>query len=118
MRGVWRNGKIFSKRKNTVNRESCKTNILNLEGKRERGLEQFGLNGDKKVVLVIGGSLGARTINESILRCLDTFDKSNIQLIWQTGKGFFEIAKQAVTKYESKELKHLILSKRWIMLTQ
>jgi UDP-N-acetylglucosamine--N-acetylmuramyl-(pentapeptide) pyrophosphoryl-undecaprenol N-acetylglucosamine transferase len=97
--------KYFPKEKILLTGNPVRQDILNLDGKRERGLEHFGLRSDKKIILVIGGSLGARTINESIVNCLETFDKNNIQLIWQTGKGFFETAKQAVVKYESNGIK-------------
>lgn len=97
--------KFFPKEKIILTGNPVRQDILHLEGKRERGLEQFGLDSTKKTILVIGGSLGARTINESIVNCLDAFEKNNIQLIWQTGKGYFETAKQAVAKYENKGIK-------------
>lgn len=97
--------KYFPKEKILLTGNPVRQDILSLEGKRDRGLEQFGLIRDKKTILVIGGSLGARTINESILSCLDTFEKNNIQLLWQTGKGFSETAKQAVKKYEGNGIK-------------
>jgi UDP-N-acetylglucosamine--N-acetylmuramyl-(pentapeptide) pyrophosphoryl-undecaprenol N-acetylglucosamine transferase len=97
--------KYFPKEKILLTGNPVRQDILSLEGKRERGLEYFGLQNDKKIILVIGGSLGARTINESIINCLPAFEKNNIQLIWQTGKGFFETAKQAVQKYDSKGIK-------------
>ncbi len=46
----------------------------------------FGLDASKKTVLVVGGSLGAKSINETILANLDLFNENHIQLIWQTGK--------------------------------
>ncbi len=94
--------KYFPKQKILLTGNPVRQDILSLDGKRERGLEYFGLNGNKKIILVIGGSLGARTINESIVNCLHEFEKNNIQLLWQTGKGFFDTAKQAVSKYEEK----------------
>ncbi|OFY87177.1 MAG: undecaprenyldiphospho-muramoylpentapeptide beta-N-acetylglucosaminyltransferase [Bacteroidetes bacterium RIFCSPLOWO2_12_FULL_35_15] len=97
--------KFFPKEKIKLTGNPVRQDILSLEGKRDRGLEQFGLSGDKKIVLVIGGSQGARTINESILKCLETFEKNNIQLIWQTGTGFHETAKQAVSNYIGKGIK-------------
>lgn len=74
--------------------------IQNLEGKRPRGLEQFGLKDGKKILLVIGGSLGARTINESIIAGLEQLDAAGIQVLWQTGKAFFPQAQEAAKKYE------------------
>ena len=97
--------KFFPKEKILLTGNPVRQDILSLEGKRDRGLETFGLSPDKKIILVIGGSQGARTINESILNCLETFEKNNIQLLWQTGKGFYETAKQALIKYEGKGIK-------------
>ncbi len=97
--------KYFPKQKILLTGNPVRQDILNLQGKRERGLEYFGISGDKKVILVIGGSLGARTINESILNCIDTFAKSNIQLIWQTGKAFFETATNATLNYSNEGIK-------------
>jgi UDP-N-acetylglucosamine--N-acetylmuramyl-(pentapeptide) pyrophosphoryl-undecaprenol N-acetylglucosamine transferase len=54
----------------------------------------FGLEPDKPVVLSLGGSLGARTINESIAGHLHEFEKNNIQLVWQTGKHYFAKASE------------------------
>lgn len=48
----------------------------------------FGLNPDTPTVLVVGGSLGARTLNEAIQAALPRFTGSNVQLIWQTGKAY------------------------------
>ncbi len=97
--------KYFPKEKIILTGNPVRQDILNLGGKRERGLEQFGLSSNKKTILVIGGSLGARTINESILNCLEAFEKNGIQLLWQTGKAFFEIANQAITRYANKGIK-------------
>lgn len=90
--------KFFPQHKILLTGNPVRQDILNLEGKRERGLEFFGLDGTKKIILVIGGSLGARTINESILTSLDEFAANNVQLVWQTGKSFFETADVAVKK--------------------
>ncbi|HVA98978.1 MAG TPA: UDP-N-acetylglucosamine--N-acetylmuramyl-(pentapeptide) pyrophosphoryl-undecaprenol N-acetylglucosamine transferase, partial [Bacteroidia bacterium] len=92
--------KYFPKEKIILTGNPVRQDILNLEGKRQRGLEQFGLSGDKKIVLVIGGSLGARTINESIIACLPQLVDKNIQLVWQTGKLFFPTAENESKKYE------------------
>lgn len=88
--------KYFPKEKVMLTGNPVRQDILNLEGKKARGLEEFGLKEGKKIVLVIGGSLGARTINESILAGLPLLRKNNIQLIWQTGKSFFPAAREAV----------------------
>lgn len=97
--------KFFPKEKIILTGNPVRQDILNLEGKRERGLEYFGIDGKKKTILIIGGSLGARTINESISACLEQFEKNDIQLVWQTGKTYYETAKTAVLKYEGKGIK-------------
>ena len=55
---------------------------------REEALKSFGLVADKKTVLLVGGSLGARTINESVLQHLTDIASSGLQFIWQTGKYY------------------------------
>ncbi len=61
---------------------------------KQESLNFFDLVENKKTVLIIGGSLGARTINQSIDAGIEKINAENIQSIWQTGKGYFETAKQ------------------------
>ena len=62
-------------------------------------MEHFKLNGNKKTLLVIGGSLGARTINQSIEKNLQLFVDKGYQVVWQTGKAYFDQATKAVAPY-------------------
>ena len=55
---------------------------------REDAIRSFGLDPAKKTIMLVGGSLGARTINESMLRHLDLIKESGLQFIWQTGKYY------------------------------
>lgn len=66
---------------------------------RSEAIEFFGLRPDKKTVFIMGGSLGAKSINEAIAANIATFKKHNIQLIWQTGHSF---AKEAA-KFAAEE---------------
>jgi UDP-N-acetylglucosamine--N-acetylmuramyl-(pentapeptide) pyrophosphoryl-undecaprenol N-acetylglucosamine transferase len=61
---------------------------------RQEGFDYFALERNKPVLLVIGGSLGARTINESMLDKITVLSNSNIQIIWQTGKYYFDEIKE------------------------
>ena len=62
---------------------------------REEAIASFGLDPTLHTVLLVGGSLGARTINESVMRHLDEVEQSGVQFIWQTGKYYSsEINKQ------------------------
>ena len=62
---------------------------------KAKALECFGLRPGMKTILVLGGSLGAKSINETIETNIDAFKKNNLQLIWQTGKLFAERAAKA-----------------------
>lgn len=63
-------------------------NILDCKLSKEEARKQFGLEANKRTVLIMGGSLGARTVNESIQQHLDLIKDSDIQFIWQTGKYY------------------------------
>ena len=56
----------------------------------EAAVRTFGLDPSRKTVLIVGGSLGARTLNESMLAAWDTLKESDVQFIWQTGKYYHE----------------------------
>lgn len=63
-------------------------NLLDNSISKEEALKSFGFGTDKRTVLIVGGSLGARTVNESILQHLDDIRNSDVQFIWQTGKFY------------------------------
>ena len=68
-------------------------------GKREEALKFFGLSPERKTILVVGGSLGARTINRSIQGGLDQLLASGVQVIWQTGRYYHEEALEYLKPY-------------------
>ncbi len=70
--------------------------ILNFKDKREEGKKIFGVNNGKITILVVGGSLGARTINESIKESISEFANNDLNLIWQTGTSFGDVAKNII----------------------
>lgn len=86
-------------------RQSISSLGENIEQIKLKALSTFSLDKTKRTVLVVGGSLGALTINESIYNSLDYFEKNDIQLIWQTGKWFFEKAKEKVESLKSNHIK-------------
>lgn len=66
---------------------------------KDNAIAFFGLNSAKKTVLAVGGSLGAKSINEALLNGLALFEKNDVQLIWQTGKiGASKYQSAATTK--------------------
>ena len=97
--------KYFPKEKIFLTGNPVRKQVVEIEGKRPRALEFFGLKNDKPVVLVVGGSLGARTINEAIEANLKSFIDKDIQLIWQTGKAYYPKAKATLLDLNSKNIK-------------
>ena len=79
--------------------------LLDTSVTREDALRSLSLDAGKKTVLIVGGSLGARTINESVLGHLDDIAASGLQFIWQTGKYYSQhIAEQLKQKGQPKNL--------------
>ena len=73
--------------------------LLNIDGKREEALSFFKLDKDKKILVIIGGSLGARAINRLIEKHLEWLVQYKMQVIWQTGKLYYDEYK----KYDAFE---------------
>lgn len=82
-------------------------NVLETSITQEEARKQFGLEPDKKTILLVGGSLGARTINESVLGNLDKIKDSGIQFIWQTGKYYNAAINEQLKGKEIPNLKVL-----------
>lgn len=87
---------FFPKDKLKVFGNPVRTDILNVASKREAGLVHFGFDPQKKTLFVMGGSLGARTINESIYAGLDELVAAGYQVLWQTGKLFIDKARKKI----------------------
>ena len=76
-------------------------NLINSSVSREEAVKSFGLDPNKKTILLVGGSLGARTVNESVLQHLDLVkQQSDIQFIWQTGKYYNAKINEELAKHE------------------
>lgn len=75
-------------------------NLLDVKVTKEEALRSFGLLPDRRTILIIGGSLGARTVNESVLQYLEEIRQSKVQIIWQTGKYYAEEIKAALAKVD------------------
>ena len=97
--------KFFPKEKIILTGNPVRQDILNITATRDEAYEFFKLDKTKKIILVVGGSLGAKGINEAMSEGLKALADNHIQLIWQTGKLYFETAKQHCAKYESKNIK-------------
>ncbi|MGM9512130.1 undecaprenyldiphospho-muramoylpentapeptide beta-N-acetylglucosaminyltransferase [Larkinella sp. GY13] len=82
-----------------------RTDIMQAKGKRPEGLAFFKLEPDRKTLLIIGGSQGARTINESIEKDLRLLVDSGHQVVWQTGPLFIERARKAIADAGASRVK-------------
>jgi UDP-N-acetylglucosamine--N-acetylmuramyl-(pentapeptide) pyrophosphoryl-undecaprenol N-acetylglucosamine transferase len=81
-------------------------------GQREEALQFFGLRPDKPVLLVIGGSLGARTLNQATAAALPRLREAGVQLLWQTGKLYFPEAEKQAAPYVPDNLHALEFVRR------
>lgn len=97
--------KYFPGGKVTLTGNPVRKDIINLESKRDKALTHFGFSASGKTLLVLGGSGGARTINESVLAGLDRIIGSKVQLIWQTGKVYYESVKAQVVDKDLRNVR-------------
>ena len=78
--------------------------LLRTPTKAKEAYQFFGFEPTKKTLLIVGGSLGARTINQSVTAQLKQLTEANIQVIWQTGKYYIENALQSAENFKSPSL--------------
>lgn len=91
--------KFFPKDKIVMTGNPCREELLSPTITKEEACKEFNLTPSKKTILVIGGSLGARTLNRSILFGVDQLKNSDVQMIWQCGKLYsFELSMDLASK--------------------
>jgi UDP-N-acetylglucosamine--N-acetylmuramyl-(pentapeptide) pyrophosphoryl-undecaprenol N-acetylglucosamine transferase len=95
---------FFPKEKVVITGNPIRQDINDLESKKKEACNFFEVDPSRKTIVVIGGSLGARTINEAIGAGLEELAKNNIQLIWQTGKTYIEKARQQASGFSGKNI--------------
>lgn len=82
--------RFFPKEKIKLTGNPVRQNLLDAVITHDEAVRTFGLDPTKKTVLIVGGSLGARTLNESVLGAWDAIKESGVQFIWQTGKFYYK----------------------------
>jgi undecaprenyldiphospho-muramoylpentapeptide beta-N-acetylglucosaminyltransferase len=97
--------KYFPSSKIVITGNPVRKDILSVNEKKTRAKGHFGLENSHKTLLVIGGSLGARTINESILAGVDKLVDADVQVIWQTGKAYYEVVYAELGKYDKRRIR-------------
>lgn len=96
--------KYFPASKIVFTGNPVRKDIIDLESKREKALAHFAFTSSERTLLILGGSLGAHTINESILTGIDQLIDAHIQVIWQTGKLYYDRIKAQI---EHKDLRRI-----------
>ncbi len=82
--------RFFPAAKMILTGNPVRQDLIDIDSKRAEAIAHFGLDPNKKTVLVLGGSLGARRINQLIEKELAKITAQNVQIIWQCGKLYFE----------------------------
>ncbi|MGE0568672.1 MAG: undecaprenyldiphospho-muramoylpentapeptide beta-N-acetylglucosaminyltransferase [Bacteroidia bacterium] len=93
--------RYFPRNKIVFTGNPIRQDIADLKVEKKESFDFFKLQSDKKTLLIIGGSLGALTINKSIEKGLEEIQKNDIQIIWQTGKSYFSKAKELESKFSN-----------------
>ncbi|WP_417942378.1 undecaprenyldiphospho-muramoylpentapeptide beta-N-acetylglucosaminyltransferase [Flavobacterium sp. RS13.1] len=93
--------RFFPKEKIVLTGNPVRQDLIDIDTKRNEAIAFYGLDSNKKTLLVLGGSLGARRVNQLIEKELDNFLSQNVQVIWQCGKLYFEDYK----KYNQQHVK-------------
>ncbi|MDA6070700.1 undecaprenyldiphospho-muramoylpentapeptide beta-N-acetylglucosaminyltransferase [Flavobacterium sp. AC] len=82
--------RFFPKEKIILTGNPVRQDLIDIESKRDEAIAFYGLDPNKKTLLVLGGSLGARRVNQLIEKELQNMLSQDIQVIWQCGKLYFE----------------------------
>ncbi len=97
--------RYFPAEKIVVTGNPVRSDINELESKRQKAVKHFGLDPARKTVLITGGSLGARTINDSIVKGLNAFQASDLQLIWQAGRFYYDEMREKLSSAGAENVK-------------
>ena len=91
--------RFFSKEKIILTGNPVRQGLTNSTIHREEAVQSFGLDPKKQTILILGGSLGARTINQCLMSNLQKIKDSGVQFIWQTGKIYIDEVQTTVAKF-------------------
>ncbi len=95
---------FFPKEKLILTGNPVRQDVIDIFEKKNEAISYFKINPSKKTILIVGGSLGAKAINEAIGAGLNELATNNIQIVWQTGKLYFDTAKKQAADFESKNI--------------
>lgn len=97
--------RFFPKDKIVLTGNPVRSEMVKIDGKRDEAFSYYGLDPHKKTILIIGGSLGARTLNESVLSNYDELKDSDTQVLWQCGKLYFETVTERLKGKDVPQIK-------------
>lgn len=96
--------RFFPKDKIVLTGNPVRQDLFSVSAKSDDAYKFFGFSPEKRTLLIVGGSLGARTLNQSVIGGLARLADAGIQIIWQTGKFYIEDARKAAEAYASPQL--------------
>ena len=99
--------RFFDKNKIIITGNPVRQGLQDHPLTREEAILSFNLNPQKRTILILGGSLGARTINQCLMENLDKIQSSDVQFIWQTGKIYIEETRKAVAEKGELPMVHV-----------
>ena len=100
--------RFFPAEKIVLTGNPVRRNLLDCDTSPEEARKSFGLDPEKRTVLIVGGSLGARTINDSIIAGLSTIgEHENVQVIWQSGKIYDDRCREALVSANINNVKQM-----------
>ena len=97
-------GRFFPENRVVLTGNPVRKELETIREKDTEAYDYFGLTPDKPILLIIGGSLGARTINRSICKGLKTLTDAGIQVIWQTGRNDYQSLKEELADLTDKDM--------------
>lgn len=102
----------FQPHKLLVTGNPVRNDLISIDKKRDEAIKTFNLRGDRPVVLLFGGSLGALALNEAVYSSLDEIERMGIDLIWQTGKAYYQTAVRLIEEKNCSSVQpHAFLQK-------
>jgi UDP-N-acetylglucosamine--N-acetylmuramyl-(pentapeptide) pyrophosphoryl-undecaprenol N-acetylglucosamine transferase len=97
--------RFFPKDKIVYTGNPVRKDILEYRSKKQEGIKFFGLKENVPTIFIMGGSLGARTVNKSVIANMDMLIEAGVQVIWQTGKFYYQECKELVEAKSANNIK-------------
>ena len=100
--------KFFPESKIKLTGNPVREDMVNIDGKKEEAYQFFDLDPEKPTILITGGSLGAKSINQNISQGLQDLIDNGSQVLWQTGKPYYQEALESSSKFEEVKVHEFI----------